>query len=115
MARKLGDALPGGESALRANIWELVRPMLSRALVALNHDAFVIQDEGETTVDLASRHAASSPDDLDLDELTSAAAWPITRRSLPLKPHRTGRAEAGTRPGSVRSLFFSGWPVQHVR
>lgn len=74
MARKLRDALPGGEGALRASVWELMRPMLSPALVALNRDAFVIQDERETTVDLAGRHAASSLDDLDLDDLNSAAA-----------------------------------------
>ena len=53
---------------------KLMRPMLSPALVALNRDAFVIQDECETTVNLAGRHAASSLDDLDLDELNSAAA-----------------------------------------
>jgi hypothetical protein len=74
MARKLRDALPGGEGALRASLWQLMRPMLSPALVALNRDAFVIQDECETTVDLAGRHAASSLDDLDLDEPGSAAA-----------------------------------------
>ena len=73
MARKLRDALPGGETALRASVWELMRPMLSPALVALNHDAFVIQDECETTVDLSGRHDASSLEDLDLDELNSAA------------------------------------------
>lgn len=73
MARKLRDALPAGESALRANVWELMRPMLSPALVALNRDAFVLQDHCETTVDLASRHAATSLEDLDLDELNSAA------------------------------------------
>jgi hypothetical protein len=72
MARKLRDALPGGEGALRASVWELMGPMLSPALVALNRDAFVIQDESETTVDLAGRDAASSLDDLDLDELNSA-------------------------------------------
>jgi hypothetical protein len=74
MARKLGDALPGGESALRASIWELMRPMLSPALVELNRDSFVIQADWETTVDLAGRHAATSLDDLDLEELNSAAA-----------------------------------------
>ena len=74
MARKLGDALPGGEGALRASVWELMRPMLSPALVALNRDAFVTQDDCETTVDLAGRHGASSLDDLDLDELNSEAA-----------------------------------------
>ena len=74
MARKLRDALPGGESALRASVGELMRPILSPALVALNRDAFVIQDERETTVDLADRHTASSLEDLDLDELNSTAA-----------------------------------------
>jgi len=66
MARKLADALPAG-------VWELMRPMLSPALVALNRDAFVIQDECETTVDLAGRHASSSLEDIDLDELNAAA------------------------------------------
>jgi hypothetical protein len=47
--------------------------MLSSALVALNRNAFVIQDQCETTVDLASRYAASSLDDLDFDELHRAA------------------------------------------
>jgi hypothetical protein len=74
MARKLGDALPGGDSALRASVWELMRPMLSPALVSLNRDAFVTQDDCETTVDLAGRHGASSLDDLDLDEPNSDAA-----------------------------------------
>jgi hypothetical protein len=74
MARKLRDALPCGESALRTSVWDLMRPMLSPALVALNRDAFVTQDESQTTVELAGRHAASSLDDLHLDELNSAAA-----------------------------------------
>ena len=33
MARKLRDALPGGDGALRAAVWEFMRPMLSPALV----------------------------------------------------------------------------------
>jgi hypothetical protein len=74
MARKLCDALPGGEGALRASVWELMRPILSPALVALNRDAYVIQDECDTTVDLAGRLAATSLDDLDLDELNGGAA-----------------------------------------
>jgi hypothetical protein len=73
IARKLRDALPGGESALRASVWELMRPTLSPALVVLNRDAFVIQDDCETTVNLAGRHAASSLDDLDLDQAGSQA------------------------------------------
>jgi hypothetical protein len=71
MARKLCDALPGGDNDLRAAVWELMRPMLAPALVALHRDALLIQDESETTVDLAGRHAASSLE--DLDELNSTA------------------------------------------
>jgi hypothetical protein len=67
MARKLGDALPGGEGALRAAVWEFVRPMLSPALVALNRDAFVVNESAETTVDLDGHRAASDLDELGLD------------------------------------------------
>jgi hypothetical protein len=47
--------------------------MLSPALVDLDRDVFLIEDECETTVDLAGRHTASSLDDLDFDELNGAA------------------------------------------
>ncbi len=73
MARKLRDALPGGDSSLRNAVWEFMRPMLSPGLVALNRDAFVLDDTYATTVDLATHRAASNLDDLDLDELNSAA------------------------------------------
>jgi hypothetical protein len=73
MARKLRDALPGGESALRNAVWEFMRPMLSPALAALNHDTFVVDDTYLTTVDLATHRAASSLDDLDVDQLDSTA------------------------------------------
>ena len=73
MARKLRDALPGGDSSLRNAVWEFMRPMLSPGLVALNHDAFVLDDTYATTVDLATHRAASNLDDLDHDELNSAA------------------------------------------
>ena len=60
MERKLRDALPGGESALRAAVWEFTRPMLSPALVELlNRDAFVVNESAETTVDLEGHRAAS--------------------------------------------------------
>jgi hypothetical protein len=62
MARKLRDALPGGDSALRAAVWKLMRPMLSPALVTLNRDAFVIDESVETTVDLDGHRAASDLD-----------------------------------------------------
>ena len=74
MARKLRDALPAGDNDLRAALWEVMRPMLSPALVDLNRDAFVIEEAIETTVDLAARHAVSSLDDVDLEEAEVEAA-----------------------------------------
>ena len=68
MARKLRDALPGGDAAMRSAIWELVRPMLSPALTELNRDAFVTEDRTETTVDLQRHRAASDLDELALDD-----------------------------------------------
>jgi hypothetical protein len=69
MERKLRDALPGGDGALRAAIWEFMRPMLSPTLVALNRDAFVIDDGVETTVDLDGHRAASDLDQRALGDL----------------------------------------------
>jgi ParB-like chromosome segregation protein Spo0J len=68
MAHKLSDALPGGESELRAAVWEFLRPMLSPTLVALNRDAFIRDQGDETTVDLDRHRSASNLDELDLDE-----------------------------------------------
>jgi hypothetical protein len=68
MARRLRDALPGGESALRIAIWEFMRPMLSPALIALNRDGFVPDAGPATTVDLAMHRSATSLDDLDLGD-----------------------------------------------
>jgi hypothetical protein len=68
MARKLRDALPGGEGALRAAVWEFMRPMLSPALASLNRDAFVIDQSVETTVDLDGHRGASDLDELALDD-----------------------------------------------
>jgi hypothetical protein len=65
--RKLRDALPGGEGALRGAVWELMRPMLSPALVALNRDAFVLDDSAETTVDREGHRASSDLGELALD------------------------------------------------
>ena len=74
MARKLRDALPGGEGALRAAVWEFMRPMLSPALVALNRDAFVIDESVETTVDLDGHRAPSDLDELGLGEELETSA-----------------------------------------
>ncbi len=74
MERRLRDALPGGDGALRAAVWEFMRPMLSPALVALNRDAFVIDKRVETTVDLDVHRAASDLDELALDGQQDAEA-----------------------------------------
>ena len=68
MARKLRDALPGGEGALRAAVWAFIRPMLSPALVELIRDVFVAVERAETTVDLAGYRAASDLDELAFDD-----------------------------------------------
>lgn len=68
MTRKLHAALPGGDSPLRAAVWEFLRPMLSPRLVALNRDAFVIDDGPKSTVDLAAHRGESGLADLDLGD-----------------------------------------------
>jgi hypothetical protein len=47
-------------TALRAAVWEFVRPMLSRALVGINRDAFMIEQQAESSVDLDAHRARSS-------------------------------------------------------
>jgi hypothetical protein len=74
MGRKLRDALPGSEGALRAAVWELMRPMRSPALVVLNRDAFIIGEPAETTVDLDGHRAASNLGELALDDEPGAEA-----------------------------------------
>jgi hypothetical protein len=72
--RKLREALPGGDGALLAAVWELMRPMLSPALVALNRDTFLIDQSFESTVDLDRHRAASDLDELALDDHPDAEA-----------------------------------------
>ncbi len=72
--RKLRDALPGGDAALRGAVWEFMRPMLSPALVELNRDAFVVDRSPETTVDLDGHRAASDLEELALDDEPDADA-----------------------------------------
>jgi hypothetical protein len=74
MARRLGEALPDGDRPLRAAVWALMRPMLSPRLAALHADAFLKDDEAETTVDLASYRGESTLDDLDLGDDIGVAA-----------------------------------------
>ena len=68
MARKLQDALPGGENPLRAAVWEFIRPILPPTLVELNRDAFLPDPDTRTSVDpdqhratQASRTSTSGP------------------------------------------------------
>ena len=68
IARKLRDALPGGDSPLRTAVWEFLRPMLSPRLVALNHDSFIGDESTESTVNLDQHRSASDLQDLDLDD-----------------------------------------------
>ena len=74
MARQLRDTLPAGDTVLRAAVWEFMRPMLSPALSALNHDTFVIDESVESTVDLDRNRAASDLDELELDDERDAEA-----------------------------------------
>ena len=68
MARKLGDALPGGPNPLRAAVWEFLRPMLSPRLAALHHSTFVFDEPLQSTVELDKHRSASNLDELDLDD-----------------------------------------------
>ena len=52
LARKLSNALPGGENPLRAALWEFMPPMLSPHLAQLNRDAFVLDEALKSTVRL---------------------------------------------------------------
>jgi ParB/Sulfiredoxin domain len=74
MARKLRDALPGGEQPLRAALWAFMRPILSPRLVELNKDAFVFDADVDSSVDLAAHRADSDLDDIDLGDDGEAAA-----------------------------------------
>ena len=68
MARKLGDALPGGPGPLRAAVWEFLRPMLSPRLAALHRSTFVFDEPLQSTVELDKHRSASNLDELDLDD-----------------------------------------------
>ena len=74
MARKLRDALPGGEQPLRAALWAFMRPILSPRLVELNKDAFVFDAGIESSVDLDAHRADCDLAELDLGEDGDAAA-----------------------------------------
>ena len=74
MARKLRDALPGGDQPLRAAVWAFLRPILSPRLTTLNKDAFVPDAGIESTVDLAAHRADADLGELDLGDDRPEAA-----------------------------------------
>jgi hypothetical protein len=74
MARKLHDALPGGDEPLRAALWAFLRPMLSPRLAELHRDSFVSDDGLQSTVDLAAHRGDSGLDELDFGDSEVAAA-----------------------------------------
>jgi hypothetical protein len=80
MARKLHEAMPGGDEPLRTALWAFVRPMLLPRLAELHGDAFVIDDAEPSTVHLAAHRG-----DSNLESSTSAA-----RRIWRHRPPRNG-------------------------
>lgn len=67
IARKLSDALPAADAALREAVWEFIRPMLSPALAAMHHDSFAADQTASSTVALDEHRAESDLNDVDLD------------------------------------------------
>jgi hypothetical protein len=74
MARKLRDALPGGDQPLRTAVWAFLRPILSPRITALNEDALVHDAGIESAVDLGADRSGAELDDLDLEDDEHAAA-----------------------------------------
>ena len=111
MARKLRDALPGGEQLLRAALWAFMRPILSPRLVERNKDAFVFDGGVDSSVDLAAHRADSDLDDLDLGDdgeladghraarcATSPPPSGCPTQSSPQAARRAGRAALAGKP-----------------
>jgi hypothetical protein len=119
MARKLRHALSGGEGALRAAVWEFMRPMLSPRLVSLNLDAFVAERDFVTTVDLDAGRAASDLDDLDLGVESDPGADYAPTRPEPSRPSFVrrvgGLSSARMGCGCVASPLFAQGSIQHIR
>ena len=75
MARKLRDALPGGdERAARRRLGVHAPDALARARRAATATRSSIDESAETTVDLDGHRAASDLDELDLDDEPDAEA-----------------------------------------
>ena len=128
--RKLRDALPGGDGALCAAVWEFMRPMLSPALVERNRHAFVVNESPETTVDLDGHRAASDLDELALDRQRAGRRgsvvpgicrppdpairlWAGGREGGRAGGREGGRAAVGAK--NAANAFFACRSIQHVR
>jgi len=113
MARRLHDALPGGENSLRAAVWELLRPMLSPRLAEVNRDAFVSDDATHSTVDLAAHRGESGLDDLDVGDDEQPPCNPSTTHSARPAPdldRAAGRQRAHPQcsPEPLSSIWSQG-------
>ena len=119
MAGKLRDALPGGGDALRTAVWEFMQPMLSRAVVGLNRDAFVIEGDAETTIDhdahragRASSNSRSTRQRAPKRLVASASGSP---RPFAQPPGLSGRTSGwGVPSSSFVHCFFASESIQHV-
>ena len=99
IARKLADALPGGENPLRTTVWEFMRPILSPNLAQLNRDAFVLDEPQQSTVRLEEHRGDSDLAELDRgdhDEQDPVPAQPPTRCRLPFRPRSQSVGRKGT-------------------
>jgi hypothetical protein len=113
MARKLRDALPGGDQPLRGAVWTFLRPILSPRLTALNREAFVHDAGIESSVDLAAHRADADLDELDLgddipDAVTQRSARAYDRRQAPSRRSRLRGRSFASGPG-CRSLPSRRW------
>ncbi len=63
MARRLRDALPGGDHPINDALWRFMRPMLSPNLVEMHRDRFVT-DAADSTVDLETHRADRTGDEV---------------------------------------------------
>jgi hypothetical protein len=95
IARRLRDALPGGDESLRGAVWTFLRRILSPRLTALNRDGFVPDAGIESTVDLAAHRADADLDELDLGD-DSPEAHRRRRGAGPTAGNRAVRRPPGS-------------------
>ncbi|MGZ4239972.1 MAG: hypothetical protein ACXVWT_28515 [Solirubrobacteraceae bacterium] len=117
MARKLRDALLGGDSSLRNAVWEFMRPLLSLGLAALNPRARPHLRNERRPRDPPHRVKPRRPRPRPRPRSRRARQPSRVVRTHSLPPAQaangTGR---GPRPATrQRVLFLPSWSVQHAR